>query len=316
LRLLCPKCGIQNVEEAYFCLSCKASLIPKTTFDLDVNDFIYGPDLDAMRTLNLTGPLPYILKNLTIGNFEKNAVAQLATSSQRVMYPSKLDAIVRDCSVTLSLQHMPEVFIVDSDEPNAFTFGSEERSYMVIDATLLRSLTESELTAVIAHELGHVKSGHMQYHTLAEVLGGGLNFTASLMGLNLISVPIRFALLSWQRESEITADRTSLLAVNDFEIVGSLLAKLASGGKSTTFNQDDKPGLLESTAELFRTHPLDSNRFNRIKEFSESEQFLRAKQKIQRRQRLLRGLVPVCRFCGQIKSAEDLFCPKCGKCQT
>lgn len=316
MRLDCQKCGVENLEEVYFCLNCMTSLIPKTTYDLNVSDFIYAPDLDAIRTMNATGPLPYILKNLTLGNFEKTAVSKLSTSAQRVTFPSELDAIIRHCSLLLSLQYMPEAFVVDSDQPNAFTFGSEEHVYMIIDATLLRWLSDSEITAVIAHELGHVKSGHMLYHTLAEVLGGGLNLSASLMGLNLISVPIRLALLSWQRESEVTADRTSLLAVNDIEVVRSLLVKLASESGSAPPDQNERPGMLESTAELFRTHPLHSNRFKLAKEFWESEQFLKAKQKIERRQRLLRGLVPVCRFCGQPKPAQELFCPKCGKSQT
>jgi hypothetical protein len=315
LILHCQRCGVENHEEVYFCLNCMTSLISKTAYDLNVSDFIYEPDLQAMRNMNATGPLPYLLKNLTLRDFEKTAVSKLTTSAQRVTYPSKMDAIIRYCSVLLSLQYMPEVFIVDSDQPNAFTFGSDEHVYMVIDATLLRGLSDSEIAAVIAHELGHIKSGHMLYHTLAEVLGGGLNLSASLMGLDLISVPIRFALLSWQRESEVTADRTSLLAVNDIEVVRSLLGKLGSESGSAPPDQNAKPGMLESAAELLRTHPLHSNRFKLAKEFWQSEQFLKAKQKIERRQRVLRGLLPLCRFCGQPKPAQELFCPKCGKCQ-
>jgi Zn-dependent protease with chaperone function len=319
LRLHCQKCGVENLEEVYFCLNCRSSLTPNTNYDLNVNDFIYGPDLDAIRTINSTGALPYVLKNLTIGDFEKTAAAQLSATAQRVTYPSDLDAIIRHCAVLLSLPCLPEVFIADSDQPNAYTFGSEEHAYMVIDSTLLRELTGPELTAVIAHEFGHVKSGHMLYHTLAEVLGGGVNLSASLLGLNLVSIPIRFALLSWQRESEVTADRTSLLVIDEIEVIRSLLGKLASNSRVAPVDHDETErsvGILESTAELFRTHRLPSNRFKLIKEFWQSEQYLKAKHKIQLRQRLLRGFMPVCRFCGAAKLAQDMFCPKCGKCQT
>lgn len=319
MRLHCHKCGVENLEEVYFCLNCRSSLIPKTTYDLNVNDFIYGPDLDAIRTINATGALPYILKNLTIGDFEKTAASQLSATTQSVTYPSDLDAIIRHCAVLLSLPCLPEAFIADSDQPNAYTFGSEEHAYMVIDSTLLRELTGPELTAVIAHEFGHVKSGHMLYHTLAEVLGGGLNLSASLLGLNLISIPIRFALLSWQRESEVTADRTSLLVINDIEVIRSLLGKLTfnPGAPTISENQTERGvGMLESAAELFRTHRLPSNRLKLIKQFWESEQYQKARRKIHLRQRLLRGLVSVCRFCGEDKLAQDMFCPKCGKCQT
>jgi len=138
--------------------------------------------------------------------------------------------------------------------------------------------------------------------------------------LDLLAIPVRLALLSWHRESEVTADRTSLLAVNDIQVLHSLLWKLGSSRGVTSLdqprNQEQRVGMLEAVGELFRTHPLDSNRFKLAKEFWQSQEFLRARQKIQRRQSLLRALVPVCRFCGQSKSTEDLFCLQCGRCQT
>jgi len=150
-------------------------------------------------------------------------------------------------------------------------------------------------------------------------LSGGINLSASLMGFDLLSIPVRLALFSWHRESEVTADRASLLAVNDIGIIGSLLEKLASGNGAIPLSQPDtqhKPGMLESLGELFRTHPLDINRMKLAKEFWQSQEFQRARQKIQVRQSLLRGLLPICRFCGENKPVDDLFCPKCGKSQT
>jgi hypothetical protein len=53
------------------------------------------------------------------------------------------------------------------------------------------------------HEMGHIKSRHLLYHSLAETLAGGIGISASLIGpeINLISMPMRLALLAWQRES-------------------------------------------------------------------------------------------------------------------
>jgi Zn-dependent protease with chaperone function len=319
LRLRCHKCGLETPEELHFCLNCQGSLLAKTSYDLKITDFAYGPDLDAMRTMNATGPLPYVLKKLTLADIEKTMISNLSTTAQRATYPLDLHSMVRDCGVSLSLEHLPEVFVAENGLPNAFTFGSEEHSYLVINSSLLRALTRLELMAVIAHELAHVKSGHMTYHTLAEVLGGGISLSASLMGLDVISIPVRFALLSWHRQSEVTADRASLLAVDDIDIIESLLQKLASDSARAPLDQYEiqrKPGMLESVGELFRTHPLVINRLKLAKEFWQSQEFLRAKQKIRLRQSLLKALVPICRFCGNSKSTEDLFCPNCGKCQT
>jgi Zn-dependent protease with chaperone function len=156
----------------------------------------------------------------------------------------------------------------------------------------------------------------MLYHTVAEILGGGIGVSASFLGLSIITVPVRLALLSWHRESEVTADRGSLLVVNDMDVMRSLLTKLALWSSGEFDIEREKVGMLESASELLRTHPLYVNRFRRLKEFSESEEFLRARRKIDTRLDLHRALIPVCRFCGANKPVEDLFCPACERCQT
>jgi len=320
LELICRNCGTKTPEELGFCTNCRRRLFPRTKFDLIPADFTYPPDLSAIESIKVTGPLPYIVKRLALANYEKTLVSNLSVKAHKVSYPSQVDLLARQCAMLLAIDFLPEIFIIDGGPPNAFTFGSEEQAYLVMDSSLFEALTPTELMAVIAHELGHVKSGHMMYHTLAEALGSGINLSASLMGLGMLAIPVRLALLSWHRESEVTADRTSLLAVNDIQVLHSLLWKLGSSRGVTSLdqprNQEQRVGMLEAVGELFRTHPLDSNRFKLAKEFWQSQEFLRARQKIQRRQSLLRALVPVCRFCGQSKSAEDLFCLQCGRCQT
>ena len=301
-------------------MNCTLRLVPKTRYDLNPNDFAYPPDLSAIEMIKVTGALPYIVKRLALGDFEETLSSRLRADAHEVTYPSYIDMLVRQCAMLLSIEFLPQAFILEGGQPNAFTFGSEEQAYVVIDSSLLTVLAPPELMAVIAHELGHVKSGHMMYHTLAEVLGGGISLSASLIGLDMLSIPLRFALLSWHRESEVTADRAALLAVNDIKVIGSLLPKLASSRGATMVDQP-KPqkrdvGMLETLGELFRTHPLDSNRFKLAEEFWKSQEYRSARRKIELHQKLLRGLVPVCRYCGQTKPTEDMFCPKCGRCQT
>ena len=320
LELICRKCGTKTPEELGFCRNCRTRLIPRTRYDLDAGDFAYPPDLSAIETIKVTGALPYIVKRLTLGDFEKTLSSKLRSEAREVTYPSYIDMLVRQCATLLSIEFQPETFILEGGQPNAFTFGSEEQAYLVMDSSLPTMLTPPELMAVIAHELGHVKSGHMMYHTLAEVLGGGISLSASLMGLDVLSIPLRFALLSWHRESEVTADRAGLLAVNDIKVIGSLLPKLASSRGATMVDQPNVQkrdvGMLETLGELFRTHPLDSNRFKLAEEFWKSQEFRNARRKIELHQKLLKGLVPVCRYCGEAKSTEDMFCPECGRCQT
>jgi Zn-dependent protease with chaperone function len=287
---------------------------------LDLKDFAYRPDLDAIETVKATGFVPYLLKRLTLGDFEKNLLLELSEKAIKVHHPSDFDTMIRQCASALSLEALPEVFVANATNLNAFTFGSEGHAYVVFTSSLLRVVSMQELAAVVGHEFGHIKSGHMLYHTLAEVLAGGIGASASLMGLDLISIPIRLALLSWHRESEVTADRASLLAVNDIRVLGSLFPKLASRPDPASFDRIEmdahKAGTLETLGELFRTHPLDSNRFKLANEFWQSQEFQNARRKVELCQRLLRAMVPVCRFCGKNKTVDDLFCLNCGRCQT
>ena len=299
-------------------MNCRTRLVPKNIYDLNLEDYAYGPDRDAIETMKVTGPLPYIVKNLTLGDFERKLLSRLSTEAYRAAYPSDLDTLARRCAISLSIEVLPEVFIAEGGELNAFTFGLEERAFVVMDSSLVRLLTPRELMGVLGHELGHVKSGHMLYHTLGEVLSGGMNMSASLLGLDILSIPIRLALLSWHRESEVTADRASLLVVDDVSVIKSLMTKLDGLHRPVTSSSDIEKrevGMFESLSELFRTHPLHVNRLSQVKEFAESDEFLRARAKIKRGERLRRGLVPVCRFCLAAKRVGDLFCPICGRSQ-
>jgi len=272
--------------------------------------------------IKATGALPYLVRNLVLGDFEKRLSSELFREARKVAYPSEVDALLRHCATALSVNTLPETFIIPDRKPNAFTFGSEDRAFLVLNSGTLNLLTKCELTALLGHELGHVKTGHMLYHTVAELLGGGIGVSASFLGLNFVALPVRLALLSWHRESEVTADRASLLVVNDISVIKSFMTKLAfwsSRGSvaSNAFDiEKDKAGMLESASELFHTHPLYVNRFRLANEFSKSDQFLMTRRKIETRLDLLRGLIPVCRFCGGGKPIDDLFCPACGRCQT
>jgi Zn-dependent protease with chaperone function len=318
MQLTCTKCGVKTAEELRFCRNCRMRLNPETKFDLESKDFAYPQDLSAIEALKATGALPYILKRLMLGDFEKTAASRLRAQALQVTYPSVIDTVVRQCATLLSIEFLPETFITDENSVNGFTFGSEEQAYVVIDSSLISLLTQRELTMVIAHELGHVKSGHMTYHTLAEVLSGGMSLSASLMGLDLLSIPLRLALLSWHRESEVSADRAGLLAVNDVQVMKSLLPKLASGGTATgRFDlRKQQNGVLGTIGELLQTHPLASTRFRLAEEFWHSQEFRNARGRVEFRQKLLGALIPVCRYCGEGKQVEDVFCSKCGRSQT
>ena len=68
---------------------------------------------------------------------------------------------------------MPEVWVYNSPDPNAFATGPSKNNSMVAVSTgLLQNLREDEVKAVLAHEMGHVYNGDMFATT---ILAGLMN---------------------------------------------------------------------------------------------------------------------------------------------
>ncbi len=94
-------------------------------------------------------------------------ITQPRTQAEQVIYGS-----VQEIAERLHIT-MPEVWIYDSPDPNAFATGPTKNSAMVAVSTgLLANLREDEVKAVLAHEMGHVFNGDMFSTT---VLAGLMN---------------------------------------------------------------------------------------------------------------------------------------------
>jgi heat shock protein HtpX len=79
---------------------------------------------------------------------------------------------VRELAQRLHVQ-MPEVWVFDAPDPNAFATGPTKNNAMVAVSTgLLENLNEEEVRSVLAHEMGHVWNGDMFTTT---VLAGLMN---------------------------------------------------------------------------------------------------------------------------------------------
>jgi heat shock protein HtpX len=84
--------------------------------------------------------------------------------------PQLHGAIDRLCA--MADMKKPRVAIAESDVPNAFATGRSPKSAVVCATTgLMRRLDESELEAVLAHELSHVAHRDVAVMTIASFLG-------------------------------------------------------------------------------------------------------------------------------------------------
>jgi heat shock protein HtpX len=98
---------------------------------------------------------------------ERYQITQPRTHAEHIIYGA-VQEIAQRLRIT-----MPEVWVYESADPNAFATGPTRNNSMVAVSTgLLNNLDEQEVRAVLAHEMGHVFNGDMFTTT---VLAGLMN---------------------------------------------------------------------------------------------------------------------------------------------
>lgn len=79
--------------------------------------------------------------------------------------------VVDELRIAASMPFMPRIFIIDADYMNAFASGYSEKSALVaITRGLMQKLNRSELQAVMAHELSHIRHHDIKLTLAATVL--------------------------------------------------------------------------------------------------------------------------------------------------
>ncbi|MGL6028451.1 MAG: zinc metalloprotease HtpX [Legionella sp.] len=79
--------------------------------------------------------------------------------------------VVEEMKVAAGLRYMPKVFIIEANYMNAFASGYSEKSAMVaITRGLMDKLDRSEMQAVMAHELSHIRHQDIKLTLMVAVL--------------------------------------------------------------------------------------------------------------------------------------------------
>lgn len=172
----------------------------------------------------------------------------------------KLYAALREACAILDMSE-PELYIAQTPLVNAMTSG-HTRPTIIVHSGLVDLLSDDEIMAVIAHELGHILCGHVLYKTMARAISLLLQLLGEVtLGIGrLVGYSLQAALLEWDRMSEFTADRASLLTVQDPQVQLSLMMKLAGG---TLFQRDQmNAGEFVQQAQLYRA--VDANLLDRL----------------------------------------------------
>lgn len=173
---------------------------------------------------------------------------------------------------------MPRVYIIDTDQPNAFATGRNPQNAAVAATTgLLSRLSAEEVAGVMAHELAHVRNRDTLIMTITATIAGALSMLANFglffgggsdnrnnpLGfigviLTVILAPMAAMLVQMaiSRSREYEADRVGA------EICGRPLWLAAALEKIEAFSKRIDYGAAErnpATAHMFIINPLHAH---------------------------------------------------------
>ncbi|MDR0781641.1 MAG: M48 family metallopeptidase [Pseudomonadales bacterium] len=189
--------------------------------------------LDALRKVPILPKLIELVETPTSMVTRYSMLGSDLRITER-QFPS-LYRIFRKACETLEV---PEPLLYVSTDPqlNAFTACSD-KPIIKIYSYLLDILDDDEIMFVLGHELSHIKSEHLVYSVLGELLStGALRIIVSTIpGLSVLYTPaeisLNYAYYQWMRAAEYTCDRGGFLACQNFEASCRALMKLAGYSK-------------------------------------------------------------------------------------
>lgn len=139
----------------------------------------------------------------------------------------------RRAYLTLDLQPVPELYLMQNPLANALTIGAG-KPIVVVNSELVQLLDAEQLRAVFAHEAGHVLSDHVLYRTALVIL---LRLS-SLPGIPLPLFPLKAALMEWFRAAELSCDRAAALVTREPVAVCRTLMTIAAGAQASNLDLD------------------------------------------------------------------------------
>jgi len=215
--------------------------------------------------------------------------AKLVTSASAPDFYNMIAQLARRAELP-----MPKVYIIETDQPNAFATGrSPEHAAVAATTGLLRSLSREEIAGVMAHELAHVKNRDTLTMTVAASIAGAIGFLANFAfffggrGENrpnpiatiliMILAPMAAGLVQMaiSRTREYSADRDGALICGNPGWLATALQKIEQLAHNRLMPTAERnpgsahmfiinPLIKGGIDNLFRTHPPTEERVRRL----------------------------------------------------
>lgn len=215
----------------------------------------------------------------------------------------------------------PMFFLEMNPVPNAYTMG-DKQTFIVVTSGLLEHLNEEEVSAVIAHECGHIVCRHVFYNTMTNFV---LKAADMLGFIGKLIAPIQLGLLYWSRRSELSADRAELIYTGNIDTAIGATIRLAGGPYSLTkdvniqeYSEQAKyyldiqekskwHKLLQSYAIMNSTHPFSAVRVQELLKWEKTEDYQHLKDHFAQAK-----VYRHCSQCSQHIGEDQKFCRYCG----
>ena len=237
---------------------------------------------------------------LTYWNSDKMVLKSVNAYRAEVDEYPEINNILDGLMVASGLSKKPDLYIMDSEQPNAFATGRDpEHAVICLTIGIIQKLDYYELEGVIGHELSHIKNYDIRLSAVVSVMVGfvimlsdifrrsifrnrrsssndrsSANLIILVLGLiALILSPIasRLIQLAVSRRREYLADATSVQMTRNPDAMISALEKISSddsemyqASESSSHMFISNPFKGKKISALFQTHPAIEDRIEAI----------------------------------------------------
>ncbi|HEX3942472.1 MAG TPA: M48 family metallopeptidase [Rhizomicrobium sp.] len=234
---------------------------------------------------------------VTIGYFFNDWIIHKATGAVPVdgRQEPELYRLVENLCISRGLT-VPKLYVIETDAMNAYASGIDDRTYAItVTRGLLKQLNQTELEAVLAHELTHIMERDTRVLIVTIVFVGMISFLAQLLWRSLqfssfrrvrgkngapvillmliaavafavgyvLALVLRFAI---SRRREFQADAGSVDLTKNPDALVSALQKIAGNPDVPHVPTEVRQMFIENPSSaldlggLFATHPAISKR--------------------------------------------------------
>jgi heat shock protein HtpX len=209
----------------------------------------------------------------------------------------ELEGIVQDLAQRAEVP-TPRVFLIPSDQPNAFATGrNPKHAAVAVTEGLLQQLPPDQVRGVLAHEFAHIKNRDILVSSIAAMVAGAISAIANVLQFSLlfgggddedsgplgligtiatiILAPLAAMLLQLavSRQREYLADATGAQLLGRGKPLADALESLERGAQTVPMAVNPATASLYAVnplprtgvATLFMTHPPIAERIRRLR---------------------------------------------------